>query len=203
TNLIPSAFLARPIKIVVIGTGNSGIQFTYNTTKVLRGLNLKIYDKNPSLRGTWYKNRYPGYIYDVPSYTYQFNWAPNLSWSSLYPPAPEIHKYLEDVADRYDLRRFITFNTECISAEWDRESSKWKVVLHNVVSEHRKTIVANVFVYAVGRLNNYNIPKIEGQEIFLGKQVHTANWPADMDVTEKRVVVIGNGASAVQCVAAL
>lgn len=98
----------------------------------------------------------------MPSYTYQFNWAPNLLWLSLYLLAPEIYKYLEDVADRYDLRRFMTFNTECISAEWDGESSKWKVVLYDVVSEYRKTIVADVFVYAVGRLNNYNIPKIEG-----------------------------------------
>lgn len=139
----------------------------------------------------------------MPSHTYQFNWAPNQSWSSLYPPAPEIHKYLEDVADRHDLRRFMTFNTECTLAKWDEESSKWKVVLRDVISDERKTVIADVFVYAVGRLNNYKIPQIAGQEIFHGKQVHTANWPVDMDVKGKRVVVIGNGASAVQCVAAL
>lgn len=110
---------------------------------------------------------------------------------------------MEDVADRHDLRRFMTFNTECILAEWDEESSKWEVVLRDMTSDKRKTVVADIFVYAVGRLNNYKIPQIAGQEIFQGEQVHTANWPVDMDVKGKRVVVIGNGASAVQCVAAL
>lgn len=97
----------------------------------------------------------------------------------------------------------MTFNTECISAQWDEESSKWEVVLRDVVADERKTVVADVFVYAVGRLNNYKVPKIAGQRVFQGKQVHTANWPVDMDPTGKRVIVIGNGASAVQCVAAL
>lgn len=140
---------------------------------------------------------------DVPSHTYQFNWAPNPSWSSLYPPAPEIHKYLEDVADRHNLRRFMTFNTKCVLAQWNEDSSKWKVVLCNVISGEEKTVVADVFVYAVGRLNNYKFPKIEGQKTFRGIQVHTANWPADMTVKDKRVIVVGNGASAIQCVAAL
>jgi cation diffusion facilitator CzcD-associated flavoprotein CzcO len=139
----------------------------------------------------------------VPSHTYQFNWAPNPSWSALYPPASEIHKYLENVADKHNLRRFMTFNTECTLAQWDESNSKWKVVLRNVASNEQKTISADVFVYAVGRLNNYKFPKLPGQDVFRGKQVHTANWPIDMSVKDKRIIVIGNGASAVQCVAAL
>ncbi|KAJ5415713.1 hypothetical protein N7465_004408 [Penicillium sp. CMV-2018d] len=202
-DLIPSAFVARPLKIVVIGAGISGIQFAHDATTSLSGIDLEIYDRNPSLGGTWYENRYPGCTCDVPSHTYQFNWAPNPSWSSLYPPAPEIHKYLEDVADRHNLRRFMTFNTKCVLAQWNEDSSKWKVVLCNVVSGEEKTVFADVFVYAVGRLNNYKFPKIEGQKTFRGVQVHTANWPADMTVKDKRVIVVGNGASAIQCVAAL
>ncbi|KAJ5597825.1 hypothetical protein N7537_007909 [Penicillium hordei] len=202
-DLIPSAFVARPLKIVVIGAGISGIQFAHDATTSLSGIDLEIYDRNPSLGGTWYENRYPGCTCDLPSHTYQFNWAPNPSWSSLYPPAPEIHKYLEDVADRHNLRRFMTFNTKCILAQWNEYSSKWKVVLCNVVCGEEKTVFADVFVYAVGRLNNYKFPKIEGQKNFRGIQVHTANWPADMTVKDKRVIVVGNGASAIQCVAAL
>ncbi|KAI3129808.1 hypothetical protein CBS147326_6257 [Penicillium roqueforti] len=202
-DLVPSAFVARPLKIVVIGAGISGIQFAHDTSISLSGVDLEIYDRNPSLGGTWYENRYPGCTCDVPSHTYQFNWAPNPSWSSLYPPAPEIHQYLEDVVDRHNLRHFMTFNTKCVLARWNEDSSKWKVVLCNVDSGEETTIFADVFVYAVGRLNNYKFPKIAGQEIFQGVQVHTANWPADMTVKDKRVIVIGNGASAVQCVAAL
>lgn len=124
-------------------------------------------------------------------------------WSSLYPPAREIHQYLEDVADEYDLRRFMTFNTECVSAKWDENSSKWQITTRDVRSAYEKTIWAEVFVYAVGRLNNYKIPQIPGQDKFHGKQVHTANWPTSMNVKGKRVIVIGNGASSVQCTAAL
>ncbi|KAJ5823236.1 hypothetical protein N7447_005576 [Penicillium robsamsonii] len=202
-DLIPSAFVARPLKIVVIGAGISGIQFAHDASTSLSNVDLEIYDRNPSLGGTWYENRYPGCTCDVPSHTYQFNWAPNPSWSSLYPPAPEIHQYLEDVADRHNLRHFMTFNTRCVLAEWNEESAKWKVVLQDVVSSDEKTVFADVFVYAVGRLNNYKFPKIAGQKIFRGAQVHTANWPADMTAKDKRVIVIGNGASAIQCVAAL
>lgn len=97
----------------------------------------------------------------------------------------------------------MTFNTECVSATWDEKSSKWEIVTRTVQSDHEKTIWADVFVYAVGRLNNYKIPQISGQDKFQGKQVHTATWPTSMSVKEKRVIVIGNGASAVQCTAAL
>jgi cation diffusion facilitator CzcD-associated flavoprotein CzcO len=124
-------------------------------------------------------------------------------WSSLYPPAREIHQYLEEVADKHDLRRFMTFNTECVSAKWDENSSKWEITTRNVHSADENTIRADVCVDAVGRLNNYKVPQIRGQDKFHGKQVHTANWPTQMNVQGKRVIVIGNGASSVQCTAAL
>ena len=97
----------------------------------------------------------------------------------------------------------MSFNTECISALWNETSSKWEITIHNVQTREPKVVYADAFVYAVGRLNNYKIPKISGQDIFQGKQIHTANWPAGLDVRGQRVVVIGNGASAVQCTAAL
>lgn len=124
-------------------------------------------------------------------------------WSSLYPPAREIHQYLEDIADEHDLRRFMTFSTECVSAKWDEKSSKWEIATRDIQSAQEKTIWADIFVYAVGRLNNFKVPQIPGQDKFHGEQVHTANWPARMKVRGKRVIVIGNGASSVQCTAAL
>lgn len=139
----------------------------------------------------------------MPSHTYQFSWAPNPSWSSLYPLAREIHQYLEDVADKHNLRQFMTFNTECVSATWHEKSSKWEIVTRNVQTAHEKTTWADVFVYAVGRLNNYKVPQFPGQDKFQGKQVHTANWLSTINAKGKRVIVIGNGASAVQCTAAL
>ncbi|KAJ5183656.1 hypothetical protein N7492_001272 [Penicillium capsulatum] len=202
-DLQPSAFAPRPLKIVVIGAGISGIQFAHDATTALEDVDLEIYDRNPRLGGTWYENRYPGCTCDVPSHTYQFSWAPNPSWSSLYPPAPEIHRYLEDVVDKHNLRRFMSFGVECRSAHWDETLSKWKIVVRNLASQDEKVIWADAFVYAVGRLNNYKIPQIPGQEKFHGSQIHTANWPADANMKDKKIIVIGNGASAVQCTAAL
>lgn len=110
---------------------------------------------------------------------------------------------MEDVVDKHNLRRLMTFSTECILARWDELLAKWKVVLRDILSKAERTVFCDAFVYAVGRLNNYKSPKITGQQSFRGDQVHTANWPASLDVKDKRVIVIGNGASAVQCVAAL
>ncbi|KAJ5380348.1 uncharacterized protein N7496_002776 [Penicillium cataractarum] len=203
TDIVPSAFIPKPLTVVVVGTGVSGIQFAHDVTASLKDVDLQIFDRNPCLGGTWYLNNYPGCTCDVPSHTYQFSWAPNPLWSSLYPPAREIHQYLEDVVDKHNLRRFMTFNTECVSANWDEKSSKWEIVFRNVQSTFERTIWADIFVYAVGRLNNYKVPRIPGQDKFQGKQVHTANWPSRMNVKKKRVIVIGNGASSVQCTAAL
>ena len=97
----------------------------------------------------------------------------------------------------------MTFNTECTSAKWDEDSSKWKVILRDVDTNEEKTVWSDVFIYAVGRLNNYKFPDIPGREKFQGTQVHTASWPVNTEVKDKRVIVIGNGASAVQCVASL
>ncbi|OQD87616.1 hypothetical protein PENANT_c005G08573 [Penicillium antarcticum] len=202
-DITPSAFIARQLKIIVIGAGISGIQFAHDAVASLSALDLEIYDRNPCLGGTWYENRYPGCTCDVPSHTYQFSWAPNPLWSSLYPPAPEIHRYLQDVADNHNLCRFMTFSTECISAEWDEGLSKWQVILRNVSTNKERTVWSDVFIYAVGRLNNYKFPDILGRDKFQGVQVHTASWPVETEVKDKRVVVIGNGASAVQCVASL
>lgn len=105
--------------------------------------------------------------------------------------------------DQHNLRRFMSFGVECQSAHWDEAASKWKVVVRNVASQDEKVIWADGFVYAVGRLNNYKIPKIPGQDTFQGKQIHTANWPVDANMKDKNIIVIGNGASAVQCTAAL
>lgn len=110
---------------------------------------------------------------------------------------------MENVAESHNLKRFMTFGTECISAEWDDSISKWKVILRDVGTHEENTVWSDVFIYAVGRLNNYKFPNITGRDKFQGTQVHTANWPAETEVKDKRVVVIGNGASAVQCVSSL
>lgn len=140
---------------------------------------------------------------DVPSHTYQFSWAPNHFWSKLYPPATEILEYLNNVVDNHDLRKYMHFDVRCTSATWSDDESRWTTTLQHTKTHENRVTYSDVFIYAVGRLNNSKIPLIEGIDSFQGVTAHTAAWPQDLEVAGKQVAVIGNGASAVQCVAAL
>ncbi|KAE8151415.1 monooxygenase [Aspergillus avenaceus] len=199
----PTAFIPRPLKVVVIGAGFSGIQFAHEVTSTLPNIDLEIFEKNPCLGGTWYENRYPGCTCDIPSHTYQYTRQPNPSWSKLYPPASEIKQYLETTVDQHDLRKYMRFNWKCVSAKWEEGHSRWLTTFKCTRTEETKTVESDVLVYAVGRLNNFRLPDLEGQDRFRGLIVHTASWPEHLDVSGKNVVVVGNGASAVQCVPAI
>ncbi|KAK6822526.1 hypothetical protein PG987_014071 [Apiospora arundinis] len=198
----PTAFLARPLRIIVVGAGISGIQFVKDATHRLKNVTITVYDKNDDIGGTWLENRYPGCSCDVPSHTYQYSWNPNPEWTQLYASAQEIHRYLQNTVDDFGLRKHFQFGTECVDAEWNEASCEWIVSTQNV--HDRRTITrrkCDVFIYAVGRLNNMKMPDIEGLENFQGPILHTAAWPRDIQLDDKDVAVIGNGASAVQCIA--
>ncbi|KAK7990699.1 hypothetical protein PG990_014979 [Apiospora arundinis] len=198
----PTAFLARPLRIIVVGAGISGIQFVKDATHRLKNVTITVYDKNDDIGGTWLENRYPGCSCDVPSHTYQYSWNPNPEWTQLYASAQEIHRYLQNTVDDFGLRKHFQFGTECVDAEWNEASCEWIVSTQNV--HDRRTITrrkCDVFIYAVGRLNNMKMPDIAGLENFQGPILHTAAWPRDIQLDDKDVAVIGNGASAVQCIA--
>ncbi|KAE8378315.1 hypothetical protein BDV26DRAFT_281225 [Aspergillus bertholletiae] len=201
--VIPSAFVPRPLKIVVIGAGISGIQFAHEVTTRMSNIELEIYDKNPKVGGTWYENRYPGCACDVPAHTYQYSWAPNPSWSRAYAPAREIHAYLESVVDNHNLRKFVRLNHLCVSAIWNEESSRWTTTFRDKSFGTEIVVQSDILIYAVGRLNDFQIPPFEGRDKFKGRVVHTATWPKDLDIWGKRVAVLGNGASGIQCVAGI
>lgn len=143
---------------------------------------------------------------DVPAHTYQFSWEPNTRWSKFYAPAPEIRQYLNYVVDKHGLRKYIQVNHRAISARWQEDSSTWRVELETTNSLGDLVVVTrecDVLVKGVGTLNNWKNPEIKGLSKFGGKLMHTANWDETVDLKGKRIAVIGNGASAVQCVAAL
>ncbi|GKU08544.1 unnamed protein product [Fusarium langsethiae] len=204
--LAGTAFLQRRLKVIMLGAGISGIQFAHDVDTRMENVELDIYEKNPELGGTWYENRYPGCACDVPAHTYHFSWAPNTRWSKFYAPAPEILQYLNDVVDNHGLRKYMKFNHRAVSAHWQEESSTWRVELETTDSSGKAVTIVrecDVLVKGLGSLNNWKYPNIEGLSKFKGKLMHTANWDATVDLTGKRIAVIGNGASAVQCVAAL
>ncbi|KAK7181161.1 hypothetical protein DPSP01_010617 [Paraphaeosphaeria sporulosa] len=196
----------RRMKILTIGAGLSGILLAYQIQKHCENVEHVIYEKNADLGGTWLENRYPGCACDIPSHAYTMNFALNPDWPRFFSYAPDIHKYLCKVCDVFDLRRYMTFNTEVVRAEWQDDSGNWKVSLRQKspsgeIKEFEEE--CDLLLYATGILNNFKWPDIPGLKKFKGRVVHTAYWPEDYQEEQwkdDRVAIIGSGASSIQTV---
>ncbi len=183
---------------VIVGAGFAGMYMLHR----LRGLGFKarVFEAGSGVGGTWYWNRYPGARCDVESvqYSYQFDDAlqQEWEWSERYAAQPEILRYANHVADRFDLRRDMQFNTRVISAAFDEGRGRWAIE----TSDGART-TAQFCIMATGCLSSPNLPKFEGMASFKGDHYHTGHWPhQDVDFTGKRVAVIGTGSSAVQSI---
>jgi 4-hydroxyacetophenone monooxygenase len=182
--------------VAIIGAGLSGICLAIHLARL--GIRFSILEKNSSVGGTWFENQYPGCRVDVPNQFYSYSFKSNPNWTGYYSEQPEILNYLRDCVDESRIGDRIRLSTEVISAAYEPDSCCWQLELRTPTGKQR--LEANVVVTAVGQLNRPNIPEIEGLSDFPGKVIHTAQWdPAD-DVTEKRIAVIGTGASAMQLV---
>lgn len=186
---------AERFDVVVIGAGVSGMAAAIHLRAT--GVHVTVLEKNDEVGGTWLENAYPGAGVDTPSYLYSLSFAEH-EWSTHFGKRDEVQSYLCDVADRYDLRWLIRFGTEVATADWDERAQLWRLV---TVAGDR--IVANAVVSAVGQLNRPKVPALPGLDDFRGQVFHSANWPADLDVTGQRVAVVGTGASAMQIVPAI
>ncbi|OJJ44468.1 hypothetical protein ASPZODRAFT_161036 [Penicilliopsis zonata CBS 506.65] len=161
-------------------------------------LDLVCYDKNPSIGGTWYENKYPGCGCDIPSVNYQFSWAPS-AWSNFYSTAPEILQYLQTVVADHGLMKYMCLNSKVVGATWDEPSAQWHVKIEKTdgtISADQ----AHVLINASGALNKWKWPAIPGRETFHGPVLHSARWEETIQLQDKRVAVIGSGSSAVQIV---
>ncbi|KAL4758631.1 flavin-containing monooxygenase [Aspergillus foveolatus] len=195
----------RPMRVVVIGSGISGIISSIRLRQRISKLDLCVYEKNADIGGTWLENRYPGCACDIPAHTYQATFEPNKEWSTFYAAAPEIHKYWKHVSAKYGCEKYIKFKHRVVSATWDNDRSKWTLQVRNVsvknldsgeVTEDQ----CDVVVSASGALNEWKWPSIPGLHDFKGKLMHSANWDESYDYSGKRVAVIGNGSSGIQIV---
>jgi cation diffusion facilitator CzcD-associated flavoprotein CzcO len=117
----------RKIRVLTIGAGVSGIMMAYKIQKQCQNVELKIYEKNPDIGGTWYENRYPGAACDVPSHAYTFNFALNPDWPRYASGSEDIWNYLDKVCEIFDLRKYMTFNTEIIGCYWNEDAGEWTV----------------------------------------------------------------------------
>lgn len=196
--LSPQVTWPAGTRALVIGAGVSGICAGVNLQQM--GVDFEIIEKNEDFGGTWWENRYPGAGVDTPNHIYSFSFAPN-DWSRYFALQGELLTYFQSVADRFDLRQATRFETRVDEARWNDETRKWQVTMTG--PDGTRTETCDILMSAVGVLNTPQIPGIPGAETFAGVATHTAQWPEHLDVTGKRVALVGNGASGMQVAPAI
>jgi len=183
---------------IVIGAGISGMYQLYRLREL--GMRVRVFETGTGVGGTWYWNRYPGARFDSESYSYAYSFSKELleewDWTEHFSPQPETERYLNYVADKFDLRRDIQFSSRVAAAHYDDATATWAVTLDDG-SRH----TARYLVTAVGPLSAPTWPRVPGIEDFRGQSWHTARWPKEPVRFEgKRVAVIGTGATGVQAI---
>ncbi|KAJ5100259.1 hypothetical protein N7456_006311 [Penicillium angulare] len=194
---------ARPLKVIYIGAGISGIVGAIEFRKRVPELEMVIYEKNSDLGGTWLENKYPGCACDIPAHAYQLSFESSTRWSSFFASAPEILEYWKQVANKYEIRKLIQFEQQCVGARWSETTGKWFVQLRDLKTGKTYEDLADVVMTGEGVLNDWTWPDIEGIHTFRGDLLHSANWNLDKSLKDKSVAVIGSGSSAVQIVPAI
>ena len=185
-----------PVDMIIVGAGFAGLYQLYRARRM--GLSVKLLEAGDGVGGTWYWNRYPGARCDVESLDYSYSFSEELqqewNWSERYAPQAEILRYINHVADRFDLRRDIQLETRVASATFDEASARW-----TVLTEAGERFDGQYLIMATGCLSIPQPPAFKGLETFKGDWYHSANWPREgVDFAGKRVGLIGTGSSGVQ-----
>ncbi len=185
-------------EVVVIGAGVAGI---YQIKRLVDlGVDAVVLEGDEDLGGTWYRNRYPGARFDSESYTYGYSWSRELldewHWTERFSPQPETLRYLNFVADKFSLRDHIQCNSRIRAMTFDEAGAYWRVQLTD-----GRELTARFVLTAIGVLSIPTYPRIDGMDRFAGQSFHTFDWPTEpLDLTGKRVAVIGTGATAIQLI---
>ncbi|KAF2845806.1 FAD/NAD(P)-binding domain-containing protein [Plenodomus tracheiphilus IPT5] len=187
----------RHLRVIGVGAGASGLCLAYKLKHYFTDFTLNIYEKNEDIGGTWFENRYPGCACDVPAHNYTYSFHPNLDWSANYASSTEIYKYFKNFADTYGLREYLSCNHEVTGAVWDEAAKEWDVTIKRPDGTEFKQY-CDFFINAAGILNNWRWPAVSGLQSFKGPLLHSAAWDESVDLTGKRVGLIGNGSSGIQ-----
>lgn len=177
--------------VLIVGTGFSGLGMAIKLREAGRD-DFLIIEKASDVGGTWRDNTYPGAECDVQSHMYSFSYELNENWSREYSAQPEIWEYMRGVAAKHRLHDVIHFDTEMTGATWDETRHRW------TVTTSAETFEARILVSGIGGLHIPNVPALPGIENFAGEAFHSAQWRHDVDLTGKKVAVVGTGASAIQ-----
>lgn len=189
----PGGTQPRRTRAVIIGTGFSGLGMAVALQR--QGIDFVILEKADDIGGTWRDNTYPGCACDVPAHLYSFSFEPKAEWEYLWSYQPELLDYLAGVVDKYQLRRHIAFDAKVSRSYWDDDECRW-----HVFTEAGQEYIAQFLISGAGALHIPSLPDIEGLDEFGGASFHSAEWDHSVDLTGKRVAVVGTGASAIQLV---
>ncbi len=181
------------LPVIIVGAGASGIALGANLEAL--GIPYVILEKNDEVGGTWYENTYPGCGVDTPNHAYSFSFGRPNRWSRYFAPQEELQAYMVRSADEAGVRPRIRFRTRVIQAGWSEANTCWRVM-----TDSGDEICGRALVSAIGQLSLPSMPPIDGAEDFDGPVFHSSQWPDGLDVTGKRVAVIGTGASSMQIV---
>lgn len=190
----PSSPGDAKLSAIVIGAGIAGMLASVRLSEA--GIDHIVLEKNQGVGGSWYENTYPGAGVDTPSYLYSYSFFDH-NWSTHFGKRDEVQAYLEDFAQEYELARNIRFGVEVTRTEYDSDRQTWTA--HTVDALGRQeSIEANILISAVGVLNRPKVPDLPGLDSFSGTLFHSAEWPDGIDLTGKKVAIVGAGASAMQ-----
>lgn len=183
--------------VIIVGCGFGGLAAAIELKRA--GFdNITIFERASSVGGVWRDNTYPGAACDVPSPIYSYSYALKPDWSALFGTQAEIHHYLDEVAVEFGIEPMIRYNSEVAAAEFDEDSGQW-----TVTTADGTVSVADILILATGQLSRPKMPNVPGLNTFTGESFHSAEWNHDVDLTGKKVVVVGSGASAIQVVPAI
>ena len=180
--------------VIIVGAGFGGIGAAIQLNR-LGYDNILIVDREDDLGGTWHVNRYPGLFVDQAATTYSYWFEPNPHWSRLFPPGAELKSYAEHVADKYDVRRYMRFNTTVEGARWDDDARVWRVALAG-----GETLTSQFLIAATGFLCQPCTPDIPGIDTFAGRIIHTAAWDDSYAFEGRHAAVIGTGSTGIQVI---
>lgn len=184
-----------PFRVAVIGAGVSGIAAAYRLQQAQ--VDFTVYEKNEEVGGVWWENRYPGCRLDTPNFAYSLSFAQKPDWPQQFSRQPEIHAYLKTVAESAGMRRHIRFGREVNAMRFDEQRAVWILGVRDGAGAVTQEEF-NAVITAVGILSRPSLPDIPGLQSFQGTTVHSATWRKDLDLTGKRVALVGTGASAFQ-----
>ena len=190
-------------EVIVIGAGVAGIYQIKRLSDL--GVKATVLELAGDLGGTWYWNRYPGARFDSESYTYGYSFSRELldewHWKERFSSQPENLKYLNFVADKFDLRKHMQFNQRVAGATWDEGNRLWRLTIRDERTGARRELSCRFVVMTLGLLSQPTLPRLQGMESFKGRSFHTYYWPKEgVDLAGKRVAVIGTGATAIQVI---